>query len=109
MAGDLFRQPPVPCVHLGDAAWHHPSDIGHGDNVPYLEPLVPHLLQRDGQLPGLLGDFLGGQGGGEAKGAAFHRTLSFLWGVPMARWGTLPGRGAGMPLYLYMTSERGVL
>ena len=40
-----------------------------------------------------------GQGGGEAKGAAFHRTLSFLWGVPMARRGTLPGRGAGMPLY----------
>ncbi len=28
----------------GGSAWHHPSDIGHGDNVPYLEPLVPHLL-----------------------------------------------------------------
>ena len=33
------------------------------------------------------------------KRQAFHRTLSFLWGVPMARRGTLPGRGAGMPLY----------
>ena len=61
--GGLFRQAPVPCVHLGDACLAPP--LGHRSRrqrpLPGT-PCPPPLCSEMDICWGLLGDFLGGQG-----------------------------------------------